>query len=245
MASGNKSSSRQAGLIERTVTRLLMRPARVSAVAGLSEHFRLIDFAGEALKGASWSPGDKVQIKLGGGFLTRTYTPIVWDGVTGETRILTYRNGAGPGSEWAGATTPGDERPLFGPHASIDLENLPASTLLFGDETSLGLAIALERSGDAAARRHYVFEVNDRDESAGILHRFGLQATLFQRQPDDGHSDELIRAILPFAGVDSAFVLSGKAASIQRLSRALKATNVTSRRIRAKVYWTPGMSGLD
>jgi len=42
-------ASRRAGLIERTITRLWMRPARIVGITSLSEKFRLFDFQGDAL----------------------------------------------------------------------------------------------------------------------------------------------------------------------------------------------------
>lgn len=245
MAPSTQSSARPSGLIERAVTRLLMRPASVSAISDLSARFRLIDFEGEALKGVSWTPGDKLQIKLGGGFLTRTYTPIQWDAVTGMTRILAYRHGEGPGSEWVATTAPGDERPLFGPRASISLRNLPATTVLFGDETSIGIAVALTHEDASGATRHVVLEVDDRDEVASVLDNFGLRATLIRREADDGHIAQLNEAMLGLVEPDTAFVLSGKASSIQRVSRALKGADVATRQIRTKAYWAPGKAGLD
>ncbi|UVH59448.1 hypothetical protein NWF24_08585 [Variovorax paradoxus] len=43
------------------------------------------------------------------------------------------------------------------------------------------------------------------------------------------------------------YVLTAKAASIQQVSRALKAQGVEARRIKAKAkaYWAPGKTGLD
>jgi len=40
-------------------------------------------------------------------------------------------------------------------------------------------------------------------------------------------------------------VLTGKAQSIQYVSRALKIAGVGSSRIKAKAYWAPGKTGLD
>jgi hypothetical protein len=42
-------ASRRAGLIERTITRLWMRAARIVGITRLSEKFRLVDFLGHAL----------------------------------------------------------------------------------------------------------------------------------------------------------------------------------------------------
>src|SRR5262249_38408166 len=160
-------------------------------------NFRLIDFQGEALKDCAWSPGDKVQVKLDGGLITRTYTPIEWDRKIGTTRILAYCHGAGPGSEWSRRVIAGDERQFFGPRGSLELVSLASPIILIGDETSFGLAAALERNGEPSAERRFIFEVNNRQESASVLYRLGLAATIFiERRPHDTHLHEISDAFL-------------------------------------------------
>lgn len=234
------------GLFERAVTHWLMRPTVVSAVETLSPHFRFIDFAGEALKDAAWSPGQKIQIKLDGGLITRTYTPIHWDRNRGATRILAYAHGTGPGSDWALSTSKGDERAVFGPRRSLDLEGLSPSVVVFGDETSFGLAAALSQSSANARRIHCVFEVSSSAESRPILESLGLgSVSVIERQPDEVHLAEVEEIVSRGVNESSDFVLSGKASSIQRLHRALKQRGVPSKCIRTKVYWAPGKLGLD
>ena len=245
VASTGTTMSPRSGFFERTVTRLLMRPAKVSAVVDLSPNFRLIDFEGEALRDCKWEPGDKVQIKMDGGLSTRTYTPIEFDQKAGTTRILAYCHDQGPGSRWARSTTPGEERQLFGPRTSLSLAGLPSRTVLFGDETSIGLAIALQRSSARGADHRIVIEANDREETAVILDRFGLAATLVQREPDESHGDALVAGVMEHVESDNVFILSGHAPSIQKVSRAIKAANIPTRRIRTKAYWAPGKTGID
>lgn len=243
---GKMPDSRKAGFLERTVTRLFMRPARVVGTSDLSERFRLIDFQGEALKDCSWSPGDKVQIKLDGGFITRTYTPISWNKAEGTTQFLAYCHGTGPGSAWAKHVAIGDERQLFGPRGSLSLESLGPSTILFGDETSFALALALEGSTAGSTQRRYVFEVNDHEEAASVLGQSGLQAPmLVNRSADGGHLGDISDALLSHVQSASTVILCGKASSIQYVSRVLKANGVETRRLRTKAYWAPGKVGLD
>lgn len=242
---GSNAERREGGFLERTLTRLVMRPARVVRAVELTPDFRLIDFQGEALKNCSWSPGDKVQIKLDSGFVTRTYTPIDWDRDEGRTRFLAYCHGTGPGSLWAKQVAAGDERPLFGPRHSLGLAGLSPSTVLVGDETSFALALALEALG-APAERRYCFEVNDRSEAADVLEQLGLPGpVLVERQADDAHLPRLGDAVLASAQPAGIFVLTGKASSIQHVSRTLKRQDVGTRRLRTKAYWAPGKTGLD
>lgn len=245
--SGAKQRDQKGGLLERTVTRLFfMKPVQVTANQTLSPNFRLIEFRGEGIKENTWSPGDKVQVKLDGGFITRTYTPIEWDVTEGRTQFLAYCHGNGPGSDWAKDVAPGDERQFFGPRSSISLADLGSSAVLFGDETSFAIALALEKSSDATLKRQYIFEVNDKEESAAVLEKLGLPSPiLIERQKDDAHLNEIGAAILATVQLGNTYILSGKAQSIQYVSRALKAEGVNTKSLRTKAYWAPGKTGLD
>lgn len=117
--------------------------------------------------------------------------------------------------------------------------------VLFGDETSFGLAVAL-RDGPLADGAIHVFEVSDVAAARPVLDVVGLgQATLIERITDDVHLGDAEAELLRFAATDARFVLTGKASSIQRVSRALKAADVISSRVKAKAYWAPGKVGLD
>jgi len=234
-------------LLERTFTRLFMRPALVTEATDLSEKFRYISLQSEALKECSWKPGDKVQVKLGKGIITRTYTPISWNMDKGETQLLVYCHGEGPGSAWATDVSPGDERQLFGPRNSISLNHLTSTTILFGDETTFALALALEQAATPGAlHRHYVFEVTDREEAASVLRQLGLPSpVLVQKCDGNEHLENLTDVLRDFIQPDSTFVLCGKAASIQHVNRMLKAQGVKIHNRRTKAYWAPGKTGLD
>ena len=52
-----------------TTSKMMFRTANISAVTEHSSNFRTIELTGDALKNATWSPGDKVQVRtvLAGG----------------------------------------------------------------------------------------------------------------------------------------------------------------------------------
>jgi ferric-chelate reductase (NADPH) len=240
------SHSRSPGLIERAITRMLMRPARVTATTVISENFRLLDFQGEALRNCVWSPGDKIQIKLDGGFITRTYTPIEWNKTQGATQVLAYCHGDGPGSVWARNVPVNDLRQIFGPRGSLDLKSLAHSIVVFGDETSFGLAAALRRKLSMSDGLHFVFEVNRLAESRQTVETVGVTPEeLIERAPGDSHLAAIAEAVRRRATDATTFVLTGKAATIQYLSRVLKGQGVETRRLRNRAYWAPGKIGLD
>lgn len=231
------------GLIERAFTRLLMRPAQVTNVEALEADFRLITLQGEALKRCAWSPGDKVQIKLDGGLQTRTYTPIELDARNGSMRILAYCHGDGPGSEWMSNASIGEMRSLFGPRGSLDLQNLASCTVLFGDETSFALAVALQREEPGL---RCVFEVVSPMRARRALDALGIErARLIERRTDDSHLDEAFDSIRRNAETRTSFVVTGRAPAVQRIGRAIKAEGLATGPLRIKPYWAPGRTGLD
>lgn len=233
------------GLVTRTLLRWLMRPARVAAVETLSPHFRLVDLEGEALRNVAWTPGQKVQVAMGSGLTARTYTPMSWNADSGGTRLLTFAHGEGPGSRWASGLRAGDTCQFFGPRRSLDLSGFASPIVLFGDETSFGLAAALRESHQGARALH-VFEVSNVAESRRVLEALGLaQATLIERIADDAHLAAAEAEVLRLAAHGTHYVLTGKASSIQRVSRALKAAGVVSSRLKTRAYWARGKTGLD
>ena len=85
--------------------RLLMKHATVTANEQIGENYRRLTFEGQALTGVDWVPGQKVQIAMGEGFVTRTYTPVEWEAKAGRAAIVGYAHGGGPGSAWLGHQT--------------------------------------------------------------------------------------------------------------------------------------------
>jgi NADPH-dependent ferric siderophore reductase len=223
----------------------LMRPARVTAIETLSPRFRLVELEGEALQDVAWTAGQKIQVAMGAGLSARTYTPMSWDTSKGRTRLLAFAHGDGPGSRWASSLCEGDICQFFGPRRSLDLAGFVAPVVLFGDETSFGIAAALRNNLQAGGALH-MFEASDVVESRQVLDAISLsEARLIARSASDSHLATIEAETLRLAANGAQFILTGKASSIQRISRALKAAGVASSRINAKAYWAPGKSGLD
>jgi ferric-chelate reductase (NADPH) len=227
--------------------RLFSRNARVVASEDLNAMFRILTLGGDALKEVQWTPGDKIQIQLGG-WVQRTYTPLDWDPAQGLTRILAFLHGDGPGTQWAREARVDDDCTFFGPRRSIDLTQLQAPAILFGDETSFGLAAVLKNRVSAQHRVDMVFEVSTPVESRSVIERLGLgEVHTSTRAQNDAHLagiEDRIRALLD-ARQPMQFVLTGKSTSIQRIRRWLRQHGSASPRFQNKAYWAPGKKGLD
>lgn len=232
------------GSVTRTLLRWLMRSARVAAIQTLSPQIRLIDLEGDGLKDVDWAAGQKIQVAMGTGLTARTYTPISWDAERGATRILAFSHGDGPGSRWASGLREGDSCQFLGPRRSLDLSAIDERVVLFGDETSLGLLAGL--SGTLWGGLTCVLEVSHVEETRRVLDALGhADATLIERSADDAHLATAADTVSRFVAGRAHFVLTGKASSIQHISRALKAQGVAAARLKAKAYWAPGKTGMD
>ncbi|MCF8469573.1 MAG: siderophore-interacting protein [Parvibaculum sp.] len=234
------------GIVEASLLKWLTRPAHVSDVREINARFRIFELEGESLRDAAWMPGQKAQMQLGG-FVSRTYTPMGWDNAKGTTRFLAYLHGDAPASRWAAALKPGDLCLMFGPHRSLDVGEAGRPLILFGDETSFGLAASMAATKRGAAGCSFLFEVTSEEESRQALDALGIAATLVERRAGDTHLDALAASLERMIETDASthFALTGKAPSIQRLSRGLKQRGITSAQIKAKAYWAPGKTGLD
>lgn len=233
------------GMISRFVKNIFLTKGHVASAEKLSEHFHLVSLRGEELKNARWTPGDKIQINMGIGFSTRTYTPISWDAESGQTQIIVYLHGDTPSSQWTRHACPRQAVEFLGPRGSLDLPSVAANAILFGDETSFGLATAMRRraGGESAL---CVFEAADLGEASAVLAAIGVtDALLIERAHDDSHLAAVHDALLRQATSDTHFVLSGKAPSIQSVKRALAAAGIGNTHQKAKAYWAPGKVGLD
>jgi ferric-chelate reductase (NADPH) len=235
------------GRLEGVLAKLFTRTARVRAVRDVAEGFRLLTLGGAALRDVVWTPGQKVQVLLGG-WVNRTYTPMAWDAAQGTTEVLAYAHGAHPGSDWVRSLQPETECALFGPRGSLDLNALGRPAVLFGDETSFGLAHALRHTPRGGERVELVLEVTSLPAARAALDAVDVRgAVLVQRLPGDAHLaevDEIVRQ-LQHAHANCHWVLSGKATSIARVTKLLRAQETPRRLIHTKAYWAPGKTGLD
>jgi len=240
-------SLRPGGLrgLGRALVRRFMDQATVAEVETVSRGFQLITLDCPQFRSVAWSPGDKLQIAIGGGLATRTYTPIDWDLAAGRTRILAYSHASAPGSDWARAVQADNECSVFGPRPSLDVGAIPGPVLLLGDETSFGLALAMQgiaRPGDL----EIALEVTSFELSSRALDRVGLAGWRpFVKRPDGAHFDDIERLLARSARAQVTFVLTGRSTTIQRARQVLRARGVPASRVMTKAYWAPGKVGLD
>lgn len=227
--------------------RLFTKSATVGAAERLGEQFVLLTLQGDSLRQVVWAPGQKVQLPLGG-WVQRTLTPLAWDSVAGSLQLLAYLHGDAPLARWARSVQEQQACTIFGPRGSLDLGALERPALLFGDETSLGLAHALRFTPGGVRAVDIVLEVTSKQAVLPVLERIGLsQAQLVERRSDDSHLGDVEELIASVRQANAALcvVLTGKASSIQRLNKHLRALGLSGDRVRKRAYWATGKVGLD
>lgn len=232
-------------LISRTLSRMIMKQARVVEVQTPADQFRLITLDSDAFIGRTWAAGQKIQIAMGSAFIARTFTPMAWDGSAGRTRLLGFIHGHGPASAWLSKLASGDGCEVFGPRSSLELDKHDTPIVLLGDETSIGLACAI---GVGAPERplRCLLEAGDPQQAQAVCSRLGLDHVECCRRTDsEAHLVEIEHHLVPHVTANASFLLTGRAAMVQRLRRWLLANGVVKDRVRAKPYWAPGKTGLD
>lgn len=233
-------TSPPSGLLDRALHRLLTRELQVTAIETPAPRFRLVELSPRTPQPLDWVPGMKLQISMGSVLSMRTYTPFDVDAPTGRLRILGYAHGSGPGSDWLERLRPQDRCAVFGPRRSLDLLRLGGPLAVFGDETSIGLACALQ-SRPGHGYTQLVLECDDPVAVQTVLKRLALRAELVQR----GHDEALAQAAERLQADGFSFILTGRAASIQALRRAMRPWAVPAQRVLSKAYWAPGKTGMD
>lgn len=229
----------------RTLLRAFLKQARVAEVENVGANFRLVTLESAAFRNVDWTPGQKIQIAMGSAFTNRTYTPIDWDRAAGRTRFLAYVHGSGPGSAWIRSLRENDACDVLGPRTSLGAPPASGRAVLFGDETSLGLAFALQRQ-HAGGAFDVMLEASDFAGAEQVVDRLGIVGvTLAAAQRDDAHLRGIGETLRQLGSRAAHVVLTGKAQSIQALRRALKAGGVPNSRIETKAYWAIGKTGLD
>jgi len=224
--------------------KLVLRGARVVEVERIAPRYVRLVLEGEVLRQRTFAPGEIIQI-VSAGVRRRAYTPLSWDHERGRIVLVAYLHGDGPAARWAAAVAPGDGCVIAGPRFGVDLQACGRGTVLFGDETSLTTAAAL-RALDADAM--LVLETDAVGDTRRALKKLGVDdAQLLKRRADGAHLDaahDLMLEALVRDGSREA-MLTGCAASIQVLYRALRRAGIRGSRITNRVYWAAGKRGLN
>lgn len=231
-------------LFGHAVAPLLFASAEIVAVDVLAPRFVRLRLAGPDIGKATFRAGDKVQVLLPDAM--RTYTPFDVDG--DQLSLLMFAHGDTPASRFALSATTGQRIQFLGPQSSLPLSTTSGPAVLVGDETCFAVARTLQRFRAGNNDAHFVFEVDDVDESRAVAQAIGLLptcTTVVARQSADAHLAALTDAVVVSlsSSPSTSIFLAGRAGMIQQLRTALKERRRTV--TKNKAYWAAGKRGLD
>ncbi len=218
---------------------LLLRDARVQAVADVGRSFRSITLAGPGLQGVSFQPGDKVQVLLPSRDV-RTFTPLRWDSAAGTTELPVYHHDATPAGLWVRALAVGDVCRFVGPQRSLPVPG-SGRVVLFGDETSAAVARAIAATGVGLT---CVLETRDEAELRVALADVAGSTTTVTRTDGDEHLGAVVEGLQRARQAGASLLLTGRAQAIVAVRAGLKARGLPGSTAN-RAYWSLGKTGLD
>lgn len=215
----------------------------------LTPHMQRVVLGGEALDGfTSPAPDDHVKIFLPtpDGIVGREYTPRLFDALANELTLDFALHDAGPATDWARQSQPGQTIEIAGPRAS---SLIPADFdwwLLIGDETALpAIARRIEMLPAGTPVTSIVTVAEPADEQPFVttaMHR----AVWLHRPGDAADAGDGLLATLerePWPAGDG-FIWIGAEASVARVLRqhAVDVRQHPPAWIKASSYWTRGLA---
>jgi NADPH-dependent ferric siderophore reductase len=226
------------GFLLNAIGKLVLRETTIASITELAPTLRAIAIEGASLRDVAWTPGDKIQVLLSS-LDVRTYTPVSWDHKTGATKLVVYDHGDSPGASWSRRAKLGDVVKFVGPQRSLSRSSKPC--VLFGDETSIGVAVALAGRPGLSA----VLEVSSPADVMAALTALGVDSTItcVQRSAGDAHLGECATKLSSQLTGGAELVLTGRAQSIKAIQNRLRSSGI--RAGSNKAYWSVGKTGLD
>ncbi|MCB9766179.1 MAG: siderophore-interacting protein [Alphaproteobacteria bacterium] len=214
--------------------RVFGQAVTVTEVEVLSARLRRLRLSGDAVRRMDWSPGHKIKLHVGGGVM-RSYTPARVDLEAGWMDVVFYLHGSGPASDWATAAEVGASSVFLGPKRSMAGAGEPMAQALFlGDETTLGLAVALLEALPEGVAVTGAIELAPEDAPA--LAALGLPLHAAPRA--GGYGAALLRWLEAAPLPEGMVWLSGEADSVLTLRDALLARGLRRSQLRIKPYWS-------
>jgi NADPH-dependent ferric siderophore reductase len=215
------------------------RAAEVTDVVEVAPALRKVRFAGQALRGVDFRPGQEVEFRVGDRAF-RHYTPAHFDSRHGLLDVIFFHHGEGPGARWAGTLQPGQRVHVLGPGGRFGLQ-AGARHVLLGDETALGLFVCFTQ----AAPGRCLGAVELSTDAQAWPERIGLQLQVAQRTAARGDALAKWLDSAPIRPSDNVcFYLVGHTGSIVQLRERLLQRGFPRRSVRTKPYWADGKRGL-
>ena len=207
----------------------------VSQIEDISSKIRRVRVCGERIRNLKWSPGQKIKIKVG--IYLRSYTPAKVNSELGWMDLIFHLHGKGKASRWAEKVHIGESISFIGPFDSMPFIDAPLDWCLFlGDETTLGLSLALLNALPKTIHRFGAIELESDDLGAVST----LQLPLNPIQRDEYYGYALVQwlSLVNIPDGNGIVWISGEAQMVRNLRLALITRGLRSEQLKVKPYWS-------
>lgn len=209
----------------------------------ISPNIKRIRFKGD-LSGMNFQPGYAVLIRVNDTEF-RNYTASFNDSENGILEIIFHIHSQAPGSVFIDNLNVGDKIRISTPRGKNQYESTVKQHLIFGDETSLGLACSfLPHLKNNQHQFQFYFELDE--SNINVPQLLGLENYSIFSKNEIFINKQLINDLPIFKTPNwdtSNFVLTGNVTSVQNFRQVLKSNSVKGR-IFTKGYWLKGKQGL-
>lgn len=211
----------------------------------VTPHFIKVKFYGD-IADMDFQPGYAVAIRVNDTEF-RNYTPYFFNKGKGSLEIIFHMHGSASGTEFIRSLEIGHQLRISIPRGKKMYDSSVSKYIFFGDETSLGLAYALQA---VVKQEHqsiqFYFELDK--ENIYLPELLGIKSSYVFENKVSFTDEELISNILFKNSLhtemdNKCFVLTGNAKSVQTIRNVLKRENAKGR-ILAQAYWAEGKQGL-
>ena len=207
----------------------------VTDVKDISARLRQVRFSGSSMRELKWIPGQKIKLKAGSKM--KSYTPAHYNSNEGWMDIIFHLHGNGEASHWAENVSVGGMTTFIGPfHSMPFIEGKPDWFLFLGDETTLGLALALSNALPKEAAQFGFIELDTLDINA--IKSINLPYTAVGRLTT--HGEALKKCLLSFdypSGTGQVWI-SGEAGVATEMSAFFRQAGFCKEQLKIKPYWS-------
>jgi len=222
-----------------------IHPVTVTGVELLANNLKRVRFVGD-LSNTKYTEGNVIEVRVNDTDF-RHYTPSVYEIEEGICDVIFYLHNKGPGSRWANSLEVGQEVKIMGPGGKLSFNKSKSHSVIFGDETSLGLCQSMSIAAkNLGAEYLCILELSQEHTSWPDM--LGIMAeVVIKSENKETNANRICEELndLPVQFLTKAqFYLTGNAKSIQQARNFLKSRNVNSNRISTQPYWAVGKNGL-
>lgn len=203
----------------------------------------LLPTADGTLEMPKWS-GNQFELADGSRAPIRTFTPRSLDTDALELTLDIVVHDHGAASDWATATSVGDEVAISGPGRGYEIDTTAAGYLLAGDETAIPAISQLLEALPAAMPVAAIIEIVDPSARLDLPVHDGAEVTWHELPGGAEPGTAMIDAITSLGKLPAVVWVAGEAAAIQKIRKHLFDERGLSRSAATvRGYWKQGRSG--